>query len=108
MSLINCPECQKEVSNKAAKCVHCGVTLNKPKRSFIGRVVKCIFILFNLAMAFYLFYIYDSAGLILGSSRDMPLLAQVVVKARINDAISTWAIGAVILGMFVYFTRPKS
>lgn len=24
MSLINCPECQKEISDKAASCPHCG------------------------------------------------------------------------------------
>jgi hypothetical protein len=27
MALINCPECQKEVSDKAQACIHCGYTL---------------------------------------------------------------------------------
>ena len=29
MALINCPHCGKPVSDKAEKCVHCGVTFNK-------------------------------------------------------------------------------
>ena len=28
MALINCPECGKEVSDKAANCPNCGVTIN--------------------------------------------------------------------------------
>lgn len=28
MALINCPECGKEVSNKADACIHCGYPLN--------------------------------------------------------------------------------
>ena len=29
MALINCPECGKEVSDKAAVCIHCGAPLNE-------------------------------------------------------------------------------
>ena len=28
MALINCPECGKEVSDKASACIHCGCPLN--------------------------------------------------------------------------------
>lgn len=27
MALIKCPECGKEISDKAQKCIHCGTTL---------------------------------------------------------------------------------
>lgn len=30
MSLIRCPECQKEVSDKAENCVHCGYPMKAP------------------------------------------------------------------------------
>lgn len=30
MALITCPECGKEVSDKAEKCINCGYPLNKP------------------------------------------------------------------------------
>jgi len=29
MALINCPECNKEISNQAKICVHCGYPLPK-------------------------------------------------------------------------------
>lgn len=31
MSLINCPECGKEISDKSDKCIHCGFPLTKTK-----------------------------------------------------------------------------
>ena len=34
MALINCPECGRQVSDKAAVCPHCGVTIAaKPRKS---------------------------------------------------------------------------
>jgi rRNA maturation protein Nop10 len=29
MALINCPECNKEISDKAVACIHCGYPLDK-------------------------------------------------------------------------------
>lgn len=29
MALIHCPQCGKEISDKASQCVHCGYTMNK-------------------------------------------------------------------------------
>jgi len=29
MALINCPECGKEISDKAASCPNCGIVLKK-------------------------------------------------------------------------------
>jgi predicted RNA-binding Zn-ribbon protein involved in translation (DUF1610 family) len=43
MVLIKCPECTKDVSNNADKCIHCGYPLaerNKPKDS-VGKCPKC-------------------------------------------------------------------
>lgn len=31
MSLINCPECNREISNTSKKCIHCGYVLRKKK-----------------------------------------------------------------------------
>ena len=33
MALINCPECNKEISSTCEKCIHCGYTLNKSVNS---------------------------------------------------------------------------
>ena len=111
MALIKCFECGKEVSNKAHKCPHCGVIINTPKapkRSFLGKLIKCAFIIFNIIMAIYLFSIYDRAGMILGSSDDIPLLARAIINAKINDTLFTWFVGDVILGLFLFFTKPKT
>lgn len=35
MALINCPECDKEVSDKANVCIHCGYPLNEFKSETI-------------------------------------------------------------------------
>jgi hypothetical protein len=33
MALINCPECQKEISNKATSCPNCGYPISESKTS---------------------------------------------------------------------------
>lgn len=37
MALIQCPECGKEVSDKARKCPHCGYPLEELEKKEIGR-----------------------------------------------------------------------
>ena len=39
MALINCPECNAEVSSSALDCPKCGVSLNKPKRTIFGKII---------------------------------------------------------------------
>lgn len=42
MALINCPECGREVSDKAASCPNCGVTINPATINMSnGSSVKC-------------------------------------------------------------------
>lgn len=38
MSLINCPECGKEISDKSEKCIHCGYPLINTKCNINGTV----------------------------------------------------------------------
>ena len=45
MALIKCPECGKEVSDKALTCVHCGCPLVKKNHCIINGVdVDCSFV----------------------------------------------------------------
>lgn len=37
MALIKCPECGKEVSDKANACIHCGYPLNEQKDFHLRR-----------------------------------------------------------------------
>jgi len=43
MALISCPDCNKDVSDKAASCIHCGCPLSQeePKKLPAGSVGKC-------------------------------------------------------------------
>ncbi|WP_455483939.1 hypothetical protein [Haemophilus parahaemolyticus] len=108
MALINCLECKKEVSDKAIVYTNCGFKLRKVKRLFLGKQVKCSFIIFNICMAIYLFSIYDRAGLVLGNGSHMSLFARIYVENMISNTIFTWVAGDLILGLFLYFTKPKS
>ncbi len=48
MSLINCPECGKEISNKSEKCIHCGYPIrNTPyiHENIMGRDYDISFLL---------------------------------------------------------------
>ena len=38
MALINCPECKKEVSNKAPACIHCGYPLSEDMKNTICEI----------------------------------------------------------------------
>lgn len=42
MALIKCPECGKEVSDKASTCIHCGCPLSAQKESFYKVVLPPI------------------------------------------------------------------
>lgn len=51
MSLINCPECGREVSDEASCCISCGFPLDNkkhPKRIYKGVVIVCIVVLFAI------------------------------------------------------------
>lgn len=41
MSLIKCPECGKEVSDKALACIHCGFPLQKAVEETIPKIQYC-------------------------------------------------------------------
>ncbi len=58
MALINCPNCNETVSDRAEKCIHCGYMLNsaassgvtgsKPKKRKAGKIFLVLFILLIL------------------------------------------------------------
>lgn len=109
MALINCPECQTEVSDTALKCPKCGVQLRKPKRSFFGKLVKWSFIGFNILMAIWLVGGMGAATEgIEGMSEAEKAGAAIGTGIGAALILSIWVFGDIILGLFVLFTRPKS
>jgi len=109
MALINCPECESEVSDTALKCPSCGVQLRKPTRGFFGKLFKWTFIGFNILMAFWLIGGVGSAteGMEAMSEAER---AGATIGTGIGAALilGIWVIGDIILGLFVLLTRPKS
>ena len=56
MALINCPECGRQVSDKAAVCPHCGVTIAaKPRKSNRAPIIitAAVIALAIVAVGFY-------------------------------------------------------
>ena len=54
MALIICPECGKQISNKAKACVHCG----NPLSALSGNLILCGKPAFNKPI----YYFYDANG----------------------------------------------
>lgn len=109
MALINCPECNSEVSEKAVKCPKCGIVLNKPTRTIFGKIIKWTFIVFNVMMAWWMVGGVGSAV-----EQTSKLNGAEQAGAAIGTGIGAmmiggvWTLGAIVLGMFVLFTRPKT
>jgi hypothetical protein len=110
MALISCPECQASVSDTAMKCTHCGVQLRKPTRSVFGKLIKWTFIGFNALMALWLWAGMKAASTAIDATTSSAEQAGAAIGTGIGAAlvITLWVAGAVILGLFVMFTRPKS
>lgn len=110
MAIINCPECQNEVSNSALKCPKCGVQLRELKRGFFGNLFKWGFILFNILMVVWLFSFWGDVGSIVEEANSDAEQAGAAIGATIGTGMvfGIWVSGDIILGLLVLFSRPKS
>jgi hypothetical protein len=109
MAMIACPECETQVSDTAFKCLKCGVELRKPKRSFMGKVFKWSFVAFNVLMLLWVVSGFNaSTEKMAGLSGSEHAGAAIGTGIGIVLLMLLWAIGDVILGMLVLFTRPKT
>ena len=110
MALISCPECSNEISDTALKCPKCGIQLRKLKRGFFGKLFKFVFIAFNLLMAIWLFSYFSTVGDLSENATSGAQKAGTAIGATLGTGMLLffWALGDLILGLFVLFTRPKS
>ncbi len=110
MSIINCPECNNEVSDTAIKCPKCGVQLRKPTRGFFGKIFKWSFILFNILMIVWLVSYWGSVGQIVDGANSDAEQVGAAIGATLGTGMlfSIWFFGDIIIGLFVLFTKPKS
>lgn len=109
MALINCPACNEQISATAFDCPKCGHSIRKPKRSIFGKIIKWVFILFNILMLISVINGFGITGDALNSSDAGAEQAGAAIGSAIGMTMlfSLWFFGDVILGLFVLFTRPK-
>ncbi len=109
MSLINCPECSEEVSDSATKCPKCGLQLIKPKRSLFGKLVKFVFICFNIFMPIWLIVGMGAAteGMEAMSGAEQTGAA-IGTGIGFMLILTIWVFGDIILGLFMLMTKPKA
>lgn len=109
MAIINCPECNAEVSSTATKCPKCGFRINKPKRSFMGKVFKYLFIVFNVLMLAWVFSALGNIGHLQQAASSSAESAGVAIGTGIGMyfLFTIWALGDIIFGALAYFTRAR-
>ena len=109
MALVSCPECEKEVSDTALRCPSCGKQLKKPRRIFFGKLIKWIFILFNIFMIYCVVTGLGGSGDVINNASSEAERAGAALGAGLGlMALGTfWVIGDVVIGILVLLTRPK-
>ncbi len=109
MALIQCKECNNDVSDTALSCPKCGHQLRKLKRGFFGKIFKLFFIIFNILMVIWLVQALGSTSELVANTASEAGRAGAAVGMGIGMFIifSIWASGDVVLGLLVLFTRPK-
>ncbi len=109
MALIQCPECQSEVSSEALDCPKCGKSLKKLQRSIFGKFIKWTFILFNLLMLWWMIGGMSSASQSISSEASSAGRAGAAIGTGIGFImiLIIWVFGDIILGLFTLLTRPK-
>lgn len=109
MALINCKECSSEVSEKAVTCPKCGAKLRQPQRGFFGKIIKYTFIAFNILMLWWMIAGVGAASEHIESSTNEAQRAGAAIGTGLGAMmiLFIWAIGDVVLGILVLFTRAK-
>ena len=102
MALINCPECDKEVSEKVFKCPNCGVVINKPKRGITGVIFNTLFILFNSIMILWI-----GSVIFFTTSTDVEGSGAAAAIGT-GMLIGIWIFVGLPLALMNYLTRPKA
>ena len=109
MALVKCKECGAEVSDQALNCPKCGAGLRKPKRTVFGKIVKYLFIGFNILMLIWLIGGVGSASKTIDSAGSDAEQAGAAIGTGIGAMmiIFVWVAGAFVLGLMTLFTRVK-
>ena len=109
MALINCKECNTEVSDKAVSCPKCGAKLRIPQRGMFGKIIKYTFVGFNLLMLWWMIAGVGGAAESIDQAGSEAEQAGAAIGTGIGAmmVMTLWVFGDIILGLLVLFTRPK-
>lgn len=79
------------------------------KRGFFGKMVKALFIVFNILMIVWLFSYWVQAGNIINGASDHHFKTGAEIGTTLGTTfiVFFWALGDIILGLFVLLTRGK-
>lgn len=103
MALINCPECNHQVSSQATKCPNCAFQIKKTKPSSAGIYT---FGIFNFVMLLLLIFNFVETQKV---NRMESGFAAAAALADLGIAlillIIVWVIGAIIIGSFVFLRK---
>ncbi|AFK62883.1 hypothetical protein TKWG_14005 [Advenella kashmirensis WT001] len=102
-----CPKCTTELEDAATKCVSCGFQLEEPQRTLTGKVIKWLFIAFNLAMIGWVMVgmgVFDRGS----QSSALPRGTENAEGMGVTMIILIWVICNLIFGLVVWDTRAKN
>lgn len=85
------------------------VRIEKRKRGFFGKIIKFVFIAFNLLMLAWLVFGVNKAGSGIGNLATDAERAGAAIGTALGASmiLMIWAIGDIILGIFVVLTRGQ-
>jgi hypothetical protein len=103
------PSCNGTVSPKAYDCPKCGHPIRKPKRGIFGKLIKLLFIAFNLLMLLWVLTSLGAIADLAGTATSDAEMIGAAIGTTLGFGLigSIWVIGDVILGLLVLLTRPK-
>lgn len=111
MAMMKCPECGKEISDKAAACIHCGNPVNRePENKSIDGKSKAnpaniinLFTIIGVVITFVLMISFDSSD---GEWSVSDYMVDLMMKATLVN----WAVnaGVLILGLVIWFQKKQS
>lgn len=107
MAIIKCPECKREISDEANKCVHCGKLLKKPKRSMLGKICLWLFYGYNVLMVLWMVSGLKASASIQTTNAAEQAGAAIGTGIGVMLILMVWCLGAIITGILAFMTRAK-
>lgn len=83
MTLVSCPECNKQISDKAPTCPHCGVSRGKPTEQIAGLDAVIMLLSFVLSL-----FLVVGTGALVDGEKNRPLQVTLFVFSLVSPPIA--------------------